>query len=73
MEYDGNEYDFVIGSDVVRDGMFAEISDQSKAIIEIFYSDSSHKMTVTLFEPNLPLEVIEWAIAIAHERLLPNQ
>ncbi|MEO1151196.1 MAG: hypothetical protein AAFW83_09445 [Pseudomonadota bacterium] len=66
------EYRYIRGSDVVRDGMYIEVSDQqneAEAIIEIFYSDVSHEMSVTLFKPDVPLELIEWAISVARKRL----
>ena len=72
MKHDGREYAYVVGSDVIRDGMYVEVGDGpdgANAILEIFYSDASHKMTVTLYRPDVPLEVVEWAISIARERL----
>ena len=41
------DYDYVIGSDVDRDGMFLEVSkadDRADALLEIFYSDQTHSM-----------------------------
>ena len=66
-----------IGSDVGRDGMYVEISDRPRAegwtrILEVFYSDVTHKMVVNSFAQAIPLEVFEWAFEIAHERLPPK-
>lgn len=75
MEHDGREYSYLIGSDLVRDGMYVEVTDRldsANEILEIFYSDVSHKMSVTLYKWDLPLEVVEWAISVARERLPPN-
>ena len=72
MKHGDKEYRYTMGSDVIRDGMYIEISDQpngTDAIIEIFYSDVSHSMNVALYKPNVPLEVVEWAISVARERL----
>lgn len=69
------EYHIVMGSDVIRDGMYIEVKDAGRgadAILEVFFSDASHDMLVTLFEPNVPVEIVEWAISIARERL-PEQ
>ena len=69
---DGSEYHCIVGSDVTRDGMYLEVSEQasgSDVIIEIFYSDLDHQMSVTLFKPDVPLEVVEWAISMARQRL----
>lgn len=65
-------YRYLVGSDVERDGMYVEVflhSDDTNALIEIFYSDQTHEMTISLFERDLPTEVVEWAIAVAKERL----
>lgn len=72
MKHDGQEYALRVGSDIIRDGMYIEVSDKPdgfKEILEIFYSDVSHRMSVTLYKPDVPLEVVEWAISIARERL----
>lgn len=69
------EYHTVIGSDVIRDGMYIEVKDARRgadAILEVFYSDVSHDMLVTLFEPDVPVEIVAWAISVARERL-PGQ
>ena len=57
LNHKDNEYGYTLGSDVVRDGMYIEVSDQqneAEAIIEILYSDVSHEMSVTLFKPEVP-------------------
>lgn len=75
MEHDGREYSYLIGSDLVRDGMYVEVTDRldsANEILEIFYSDVSHKMRVTLYKWDVPLEVVEWAISVARERLPPK-
>ena len=72
MKHNGVEYGYVLGSDLVRDGMYVEVSgiqNEVPAILEIFYSDTTHAMTVSLYMMDIPLEVIEWAIAVAKERL----
>lgn len=68
----GHKYTYVIGSDIDRDGMYVEVTSDADAVnslLEIFYSDITHKMSITLHRPDLPLEVIEWAISIAKQRL----
>jgi len=72
MRHHGKDYGYVVGSDLVRDGMYIEVSDDAEGtqtVIEVFYSDVTHRMCVTLYKPDVPLEVVEWAIAIARERL----
>lgn len=70
----GRDYTYRVGSDVERDGMYLEITntpDDDDVLFEIFYSDQTHQMTVTFCKSDIPLEVVEWAISEAKERLLP--
>lgn len=72
MTFGGQEYHVMMGSDVVRDGMYIEITAGPRgtdAVLEVFYSDVRHDMVVTLFAANLPVEVVEWAISVARDRL----
>lgn len=72
IEHNGREYRYDVCSDIIRDGMSVEVSDQhdgTDPILEIFYSEVSHEMSVTLFKPSVPLEVVEWAISAARKRL----
>lgn len=66
-------YSSVRGSDVKRDGMYLELIDESTGdeVAEIFYSDATHKMTISVFRSELPLEVIELLIERAKHDLPP--
>lgn len=73
-QHGGKTYGLVIGSDVVRDGVYLDVSGAAEDVyplLEIFYSDVTHNMTVNTFAKDIPLDVIEWAISIAKSRLLP--
>ncbi|MBF0690195.1 hypothetical protein IR150_01525 [Providencia alcalifaciens] len=74
MIHDGIEYKLARGSDIVRDGMYLELTmantDPVLQLAEVFYSDVTHQFTVTCFEPNIPLAVIETFIEQA-KKLLP--
>ncbi|MTC61032.1 hypothetical protein GKR50_13535 [Providencia rustigianii] len=74
MTHDGIDYEFARGSDIVRDGMFLELTmantDPVLQLAEVFYSDVTHQFTLTCYEPNIPLEVIETLIQQA-KKLLP--
>lgn len=74
MIHDGIEYKLARGSDIVRDGMYLELTmantDPVLQIAEVFYSDVTHQFTLTCFEPNIPLEAIETLIEQA-KKLLP--
>ncbi len=72
MQHGGKDYSCRVGSDIIRDGMYVEVlatPDTADAILEIFFSDVTFTMTVTLFAANVPLEVVEWAISVARDRL----
>jgi hypothetical protein len=71
MKYNGHTYDCTVCGDLVRDGLYIEVRIGSLDILEIFYSDASGEMTVSFFEPDVPLPVVEWAISIARQRLPP--
>jgi hypothetical protein len=75
VKIDGKTYEFVRGSDVERDGMYLEVSvgvnRTRKLIAEVFYSDVTHTMTFTAFQPDISLEVIETLAASARESLPP--
>jgi hypothetical protein len=72
-----HEYKFTRGSDVIRDGMFVEAEVVSPGVCgvvaEIFYSDSDGKFSVSCFEENVPLEVIEYIIAEGRRWLPPSK
>jgi hypothetical protein len=70
----GQEYHHVVGSDVQRDGMYLEVTDTRAApdVLEVFYSDRTDEMTFTAYRPDIPLEVVEWALTMAKERLIPT-
>lgn len=54
-------YQTVRGSDVQRDGMYLELIDQNTevGVAEVFYSDTTHEMSISVFRPSLPLTVVE--------------
>lgn len=65
-------YKSVRGSDVDRDGMYLEVSTlDDQSVLEIFYSDQTGKMSVTLYQEAVPLDVIEAFIPYAKWALTP--
>jgi len=71
----GRNYVCVRGSDVDRDGMYLELCEiggaETRTVMEIFYSDVTSDMTMSLFDKAMPLPVVEWMIASAKESLPP--
>jgi hypothetical protein len=67
-------YRTVRGSDVQRDGMYLELIEDSTGdeVAEIFYSDATHKMTMSVFQSELPLDVVEALIERAKHDLPPT-
>jgi hypothetical protein len=73
-KHNGTEYTDIVGSDLDHDGMYVEVTelmDGTNALYEIFYSDETERMTLGTFRSDVPLELVEWAISIAKERLPP--
>ena len=68
-------YRTVRGSDIQRDRMYLELIDESTGdeVAEVFYSDSTHKMTISVFQPELPLGIVEDLIARAKHILPPSR
>lgn len=64
------------GSDIVRDGMFLEAdligTAARRTVAESFYSDVTGKLTLTLFEENVPVELVEYLISDGRECLPPK-
>ena len=74
MTQSGSEYQFLMGSDIERDGMFMEMLDASGACVaEFFYSDVTGRMVITLEQQGLPIEAVEELLSRARLRLLPLQ
>jgi hypothetical protein len=67
-------YRTVRGSDVRRNGMYLELIDESSGdeVGEVFYSDFTHEMTISVFQPELPLHVVELFIERAKQDLPPT-
>ncbi len=75
IEHNGVEYWTQIGSDIIRDGMYLEVGsgpDKTGEILEVFYSDVTNEMSLTLHVPDVPLAVVESALAVARARLPPR-
>lgn len=71
----GRVFSFVRGSDVERDGMYLEVSeqidDQRCVVFEVFYSDENGKMTFSGLKADLPFELLEVVARTARESLTP--
>jgi hypothetical protein len=66
-----------IGSDLVRDGMFAELwreaLPQADLVAEAFWSDVTNDFTLTLHHCALPVSAIELFLAEARASLPPKK
>src|SRR5436189_4444418 len=68
-ELQGVRYATVLASDLQRDGMGLELHCRGVAVAEIFASDKDGSWTLTTFDRDVPLELIEELIAEAKARL----
>lgn len=66
------EYHTLRASDIIRDGIGLELyhSKSGKLLSEIFHSDITHEMTLSTFEPDIPLDIMERFIQRAKTDLL---
>lgn len=62
---------FLIASDVIADAMILEVWAGEEQVMDVWCSDTSGEMTVSLYRRDLPVEVVEQAIAKAKSRFLP--
>jgi len=75
VRYDTVEYETIMASDLERDGMMLEVWDrrsQGKQLLEVFFSDVTGDMSVNTFGEDVPLGLVEMAIAEAKRRLPPK-
>jgi hypothetical protein len=57
------DYEVIVASDVSeRDGIGIEIWKNNVLLLDIFRDDTTKKFTISLFERDLPLELIEKSI-----------
>jgi len=72
-DHQGRHYHMIRASDLKRDGMSLELHFGSRAVAEVFYSDVTKEFTISVFEQDLPLAVIEQLISSARVGLLPAE
>src|SRR5687767_756824 len=74
MEFEGQQFEILRGSDVQRDGMYLEASAaDGEAVAEIFFSDQTGTLSVSLFRQDLPLSLVEWLSSSARRALVPGE
>lgn len=69
------KFELTRGSDVLRDGMYLELSvsdtSPSRLVADVFYSDVTQEFFLTCYEENIPLEEVEKLISKARILLPP--
>ena len=69
------EYRTTVGSDVSRDGFYAELTRISNGQIELlaeaFFNDSTSEFTFSAFAKEIPFDVVEKFVAEAKHRVPP--
>jgi len=75
--FEGINYHFQFASDVKRDGLglrcYKITNSETNVVLEIFRNDSEQKFTISIFKPELPLEIVGHAIMIVKNDLGPFQ
>jgi hypothetical protein len=73
VEFEGQQYELLLGSDVPNDGTYLELAEaadrKSGASLCVFRSDADGRMTFSARCKDLPLAAVEWFIAEAKRRL----
>lgn len=77
VKFDDIEYEILLGSDVIRDGMYLEASiprpGTRDQVLEIFYSDIDGGFTISYCKDDLPMELVEYMIVNAKTALPPKR
>jgi hypothetical protein len=57
----------VLGSDVRRNGRYLELIDLESGdeVAEVFFADEEEKMSISVYKPDMPVDVIEAFVAKA--------
>ena len=75
IEFGGQAYELVFGSDIQRDGVYLELSDLSApdpvVVLDAFHWDADGRITVSAYCEDVPFEIVEWFIAEVRRRLAP--
>ena len=61
----------ILASNIDRDGLGLELWNDEEEVAEVFRSDKLQTLTVSVWQENVPLELIEDLIVEAKQRLLP--
>lgn len=70
MSSESQEMKAVVASDVcLRDGIGVEIYFGDRLVMEVFRDDTKRTREVTLYERDLPLNVVEKSIAFFREKI----
>ena len=63
---------FQVASDVIRGGLGLELlAEDNRVLAEVFRHDASHRLTVTCYEPDIDLSLLEMLISRARQELAP--
>ncbi len=77
VKFINTEYEILLVSDVIRDGMYLEASiprpGTRDQVLEIFYSDVDGSFTLSYCKDDLPMELVEYMIASAKKVLPPSE
>jgi hypothetical protein len=73
----GRDYEILFGSDIIRDGFYAEVSDVTGGdrtpVLEAFHSDQTGEITLSAFRESLPIKLVDELITVCKQRLPPSE
>ena len=77
VNYKGNQYEIIFGSDVDRDGVYLELntvnSGKEETLLYAFWSDNIEGFTFSALKEELPFELVEMFVGEARRRLPPTK
>lgn len=65
------KYRYQVASDVVRDGLGVELTDDDRNVVaEVFRCDANNTLTISLFSEELPFMEVEKLVRVARRELI---
>jgi len=70
-DHQGRRYHMTRARDLKREGMGLELHHNDRHVAEVFFWDATEEFTVTLYQLDVPLEVLQQLITAAENTLPP--
>lgn len=75
-EIDGRKYEIIFGSDIIRDGVYLELSEITgksiEVLAEVFYYDETGNIEFSFYKERVPYQLIKWLMDEAEKKNWPT-